>query len=96
MNGVAGDRFLQLVEERGGEVYDVSLQGRHVAVLYGLLRFAASELDVDAVPLPAREFITQASWWCEEKFRLWGLSQEEIEHLKHMAENTDAVFPEAE
>ncbi len=93
MNEVVVKRFLELVEERGNEVYDLSLQGRHLAILCGLIRFAASELDVDAVPLPARDFITQASEWIEQKFREWGLSPEEIECLKQMPENGDPFPP---
>ena len=96
MNGVTLDRFKDLLRERGHDVYDLSFQGWHVPVLYGLLNLAASRPDFHEAAPPVRDFITTASWWCEEKFKQWGLSPEEIEYLKQLPENGVEALREME
>ncbi len=90
MNGLTVERFKKLLAERGSDVYDLTFEGWHVPVFYGLLRLAASRPDLASSP--AKEFIAQASWWCEQKFRQWGLTPEEIEYLKQM-ENGEGFLP---
>ncbi len=95
MNGVTIDRLLKLAKEQGSEVYEMSFQACQIAILYGLVRLLA-QYDPDELPSEAKDFFTQASWWCEQKFRLWGLTPEEIECFKHAADNGDGFCPEPE
>ncbi len=95
MTEVTIERLLKLAEEQGSEVYEMSFQACQIPILYALVRLLA-QYGLEQLPSEAKDFYTQASWWCEQKFRLWGLSPEEIESFKHAADNGDGFSPEPE
>ncbi len=96
MTEVTIERLKKLIKERGNEVYDLSFQGWQIPVLYGVLKLATFEPGFDELPSQPKDFIRQASWWCEEKFRLWGLTPEEIESIKQLTSDGNGFWPEPE
>ncbi|MBA7716293.1 hypothetical protein ES703_125363 [subsurface metagenome] len=83
---VTEEHYAQVLSQHMDEVYHIAIKGWQMPILHGLIVLAADHPGVKKRGWPTKQFITQARWWCREKFKEWGFSPEEVEYLDKMRE----------
>ena len=91
---VTEEQYAQVLSQHMGEVYHIAIKGWEIPIFHRLIALAADHPGVKKRGWPTKRFITQARWWCREKFKEWGFTPEEVEYLDKMRKDAQGNITE--